>query len=151
MGLGEVYLGYAKRGIMILIVGYGTGFTASFFLGVWAYMFTGPYWAWVVYDTYKLAKKQQTQPSLPAKTSFPLVVTSIGGIGLFLFITLMLIPLLQAKVELQDYEAFNERFRGYSSSKTININFTSTEDANIEANSDIAVLNNCCHLANLHT
>lgn len=59
-GLGQIYLGQVKRGILLIIAGFGIGVVASFLLPFpYSLIVSGVYWGWNVWDAYKLAKKQE--------------------------------------------------------------------------------------------
>ena len=52
------------------------------------------------------------------------ILAIIVTVGSVIFFTQLLIPLVQFNIEHQDDQEFDERFFGYGSSQTININFT---------------------------
>lgn len=52
------------------------------------------------------------------------VLAIVVTFGTAIFISQLLIPVAQFRMENQDQEAFDQRFFGYGSSQTINVNFT---------------------------
>ena len=52
------------------------------------------------------------------------ILAIIVTFGTAIFVTQMLIPLVQFNIEQQDDQAFDERFFGYGTSQTVSINFT---------------------------
>ena len=58
------------------------------------------------------------------------ILAIIVTFGSVIFVTQLLIPLVQFNIEQQDDQAFDERFFGYGSSQTVNINFT---EGNVES------------------
>ena len=60
-GLGHMYLGFTKRGIIILVIGIFSLFSAIFFIPfpyswIIIYIIIG-YWIWQIWDAYKHYKK----------------------------------------------------------------------------------------------
>ncbi|AIF82327.1 hypothetical protein NTE_00245 [Candidatus Nitrososphaera evergladensis SR1] len=59
-GLGQIYLGFVKRGVLILAGGIGYSAAVNFLLGPYLDWLTIalilPFFIWQVYDTYKLYK-----------------------------------------------------------------------------------------------
>jgi TM2 domain-containing membrane protein YozV len=61
-GLGQIYLGFVKRGIIILIAGYVGSVVVSLFLPFYLSIpFIVVFWIWQIYDAYKLHSKIQRQ------------------------------------------------------------------------------------------
>jgi TM2 domain-containing membrane protein YozV len=57
-GLGHIYLGYVKRGIIILIIGVILTFAMPLFIPIpWSWIITLGYWLWQIWDAYKHYKK----------------------------------------------------------------------------------------------
>lgn len=57
-GLGQIYLGFTKRGLTILIVGYAIAIVLSFFLPFYlSAIFIIGYWIWQIIDAYKSYNK----------------------------------------------------------------------------------------------
>jgi hypothetical protein len=59
-----------------------------------------------------------------AKLNMLTILAIVVTLGTSLFLLYLFFPWLEAKVEYQDDEAFNQRFAGYSESETVIINFT---------------------------
>lgn len=68
-GLGQIYLGRIKRGIVILIVGFVMSLVLSYIFGWIGILPTFAFWIWQIIDAYKIAKNQQTTP--PSDTKQP--------------------------------------------------------------------------------
>jgi TM2 domain-containing membrane protein YozV len=59
-GVGHIYLGFIKRGIIILIIGIGFGYIVSSFVPFpLSWLIIGPYWIWQLVDVYSLYKKMR--------------------------------------------------------------------------------------------
>ncbi|HJR83763.1 MAG TPA: hypothetical protein VJ772_00185 [Nitrososphaeraceae archaeon] len=57
-GVGHIYLGFIKRGIIILIIGIGFGYIVSSLVPFpLSWLIIGPYWIWQLVDVYNLYKK----------------------------------------------------------------------------------------------
>jgi TM2 domain-containing membrane protein YozV len=57
-GIGHIYLGFIKRGIIILIIGIGFGYIVSSLVPFpLSWLIIGPYWIWQLVDVYNLYKK----------------------------------------------------------------------------------------------
>jgi hypothetical protein len=57
-GVGHIYLGFMKRGIIILIIGIGFGYIVSSLVPFpLSWLIIGPYWIWQLVDAYNLYKK----------------------------------------------------------------------------------------------
>jgi TM2 domain-containing membrane protein YozV len=57
-GLGQIYLGLVKRGMIILIAGYVGSVVLSLFLPFYLSIpFIVAFWIWQIYDAYKLHNK----------------------------------------------------------------------------------------------
>jgi TM2 domain-containing membrane protein YozV len=57
-GVGHIYLGFIKRGIIILIIGIAFGYIVSSFVPFpLSWLIIGPYWIWQLVDVYILYKK----------------------------------------------------------------------------------------------
>lgn len=57
-GLGQIYLGFVKRGIIILIAGYIISILMGLFLPFYLSIpFIVAFWIWQLYDAYKLCNK----------------------------------------------------------------------------------------------
>jgi hypothetical protein len=61
------------------------------------------------------------------KLSLITILAIIVTFGSAIFATQLLIPFVQFSIEQQDDQAFEQRFFGYGSSQTVNINFTQGE------------------------
>jgi TM2 domain-containing membrane protein YozV len=59
-GLGQIYLGYIKRGVIILIAGFAISFFMTFWLGLWGLFPALAFWIWNIYDANKLSKNPAT-------------------------------------------------------------------------------------------
>src|SRR5687768_10944067 len=55
-GLGHIYLGFVKRGIIILIIGIALWAVATWLIPVFGWILGVAYWIWQIYDAYKLYK-----------------------------------------------------------------------------------------------
>lgn len=66
-GLGHIYLGFVKRGIIILIIGIALWAVATWLIPVFGWILGVVYWIWQIYDVYKLYKSKagQTQSTNP--------------------------------------------------------------------------------------
>jgi TM2 domain-containing membrane protein YozV len=59
-GLGQIYLGFVKRGIIILIAGFVGSVVLSLFLPFYLSLpFIVAFWIWQIVDAYKLHNKIQ--------------------------------------------------------------------------------------------
>jgi TM2 domain-containing membrane protein YozV len=59
-GVGHIYLGFIKRGIIILIIGIAFGYIVSSFLPFpLSWLIIGPYWIWQLVNVYSLYKKMR--------------------------------------------------------------------------------------------
>lgn len=58
------------------------------------------------------------------------ILAIIVTLGTGIFISQLLVPVAQFRIENQDPEAFDQRFFGYGSSQTINVNFTQIAEKN---------------------
>lgn len=57
-GVGHIYLGFIKRGIIILVIGIAFGYIVSSFVPFpLSWLLIGPYWIWQLVDVYNLYKK----------------------------------------------------------------------------------------------
>jgi TM2 domain-containing membrane protein YozV len=57
-GVGHIYLGLIKRGIMILVIGVAFGYIVSSLVPFpLSWLLIGPYWIWQLVDVYNLYKK----------------------------------------------------------------------------------------------
>lgn len=57
-GVGHIYLGFIKRGIMILVIGVAFGYIVSSLVPFpLSWLLIGPYWIWQLVDVYNLYKK----------------------------------------------------------------------------------------------
>ena len=57
-GVGHIYLGLVKRGIIILIGGFAVGIGSSLLVPIpWSWVIAGAYWIWQLIDAYKQYKK----------------------------------------------------------------------------------------------
>jgi hypothetical protein len=57
-GVGHIYLGFIKRGIIILIIGIAFGYIVSSLVPFpLSWLIIGPYWIWQLVDVYNLYKK----------------------------------------------------------------------------------------------
>ena len=68
-GLGQIYLGRIKRGIVILIAGIAMTIVLSYVFGWIGYIPSFAFWIWQIIDAYKIAKNQQATP--PSDTKQP--------------------------------------------------------------------------------
>jgi len=60
-GVGHIYLGFIKRGIIILIIGIAFGYIVSSFVPFpLSWLIIGPYWIWQLVDVYSLYKKTRS-------------------------------------------------------------------------------------------
>ncbi|HEX7274526.1 MAG TPA: hypothetical protein VF248_02835 [Nitrososphaeraceae archaeon] len=59
-GVGHIYLGFIKRGIIILIIGIAFGYIVSSLVPFpLSWLIIGPYWIWQLVDVYNIYKKQR--------------------------------------------------------------------------------------------
>ena len=57
-GVGHIYLGSIKRGMMILVIGVAFGYIVSSLVPFpLSWLLIGPYWIWQLVDVYNLYKK----------------------------------------------------------------------------------------------
>lgn len=57
-GVGHIYLGFVKRGIIILVVAIAIWIIVSLFIPYpWSWLIGGAYWVWQIIDAYKHYKK----------------------------------------------------------------------------------------------
>jgi TM2 domain-containing membrane protein YozV len=57
-GVGHIYLGFVKRGIIILIVSIAIWIIVSLFVPYpWTWVIGGVYWIWQIVDAYRHYKK----------------------------------------------------------------------------------------------
>lgn len=68
-GLGHIYLGFIKRGIVILIIGIAIWAVVTWLIPVFGWIIGVAYWVWQIYDAYKIfkSKAQTTQGSSDPK------------------------------------------------------------------------------------
>jgi hypothetical protein len=62
-----------------------------------------------------------------AKLNMLTILAIIVTFGTAIFVTQMLIPLVQFNIEQQDDRKFDERFFGYGTSQTVSVNFTQSD------------------------
>jgi TM2 domain-containing membrane protein YozV len=55
-GLGHIYLGLVKKGIIILIIGIALWAIVSWVIPMFGWVIGVAYWIWQIYDAYKLYK-----------------------------------------------------------------------------------------------
>jgi TM2 domain-containing membrane protein YozV len=67
-GLGHIYLGLVKRGIIILIIGIALWAVVSWLIPIFGWVIGVAYWIWQIYDAYKLYKAQAGQSQSAPKT-----------------------------------------------------------------------------------
>jgi TM2 domain-containing membrane protein YozV len=67
-GLGHIYLGIIKRGIVILIIGIALWVVVSWLIPFFGWIIGVAYWIWQIYDAYKLYKDQAGQTQSTAKS-----------------------------------------------------------------------------------
>jgi TM2 domain-containing membrane protein YozV len=67
-GLGHIYLGLVKRGIIILIIGIALWAVVSWLIPIFGWVIGVAYWIWQIYDSYKLYKAQAGQTHSTPKT-----------------------------------------------------------------------------------
>jgi len=60
-GLGHIYLGFVKRGIIILVIGIAIWATVSWLIPIFGWVIGIAYWIWQIYDAYKLYNAQAGQ------------------------------------------------------------------------------------------
>lgn len=61
-GLGHIYLGFVKRGIIILIIGIILWIVVSFLIPIpFSWMIGIAYWIWQIWDAYNHYKKLKPQ------------------------------------------------------------------------------------------
>lgn len=52
-GLGHIYLGFVRKGVVILIVGFAINIVLSYLFGWWGSLLVLPFWGWQLFDAYK--------------------------------------------------------------------------------------------------
>ncbi|HSA73470.1 MAG TPA: hypothetical protein VLD84_05895 [Nitrososphaeraceae archaeon] len=61
-GVGHIYLGFIKRGIIILVVGIALWIITSLFIPYpWTWLIGGAYWIWQIVDAYQHYKKLKAE------------------------------------------------------------------------------------------
>lgn len=70
-GLGHIYLGFVKRGIIILIIGIALWAVVSWLIPVFGWIIGVVYWIWQIYDAYKLYKSKEGQAQAPSTDPKP--------------------------------------------------------------------------------
>jgi len=61
-----MYLGYVKRGIIILIIAIALWTIVSWLIPVFGWIIGVAYWVWQIYDAYKLYKSKEGQVQSPS-------------------------------------------------------------------------------------
>jgi TM2 domain-containing membrane protein YozV len=60
-GVGHIYLGVTKRGIIILVVAIALWIIIPLFVPIpYSWVFTGIYWIWQIVDVYRIYKKMDS-------------------------------------------------------------------------------------------
>ena len=60
-GVGHIYLGFIKRGIIILVVAIALWIIVPMFVPFpYSWIFTGAYWIWQIVDVYRIYKKMDS-------------------------------------------------------------------------------------------
>ena len=56
-GIGHVYLGFVKKGLIIFIIGIGLGIGLYYLFGFWGTLATLAFYIWQIFDAYKTCKR----------------------------------------------------------------------------------------------
>lgn len=64
-GLGHIYLGFVKRGIIILIIGIAIWAVVTWLIPIFGWVIGVVYWIWQIYDAYKLYKSKEGHTQAP--------------------------------------------------------------------------------------
>ena len=56
-GIGHVYLGFVKKGLIIFIIGIGLGIGLYYLFGFWGTLAAFAFYIWQIFDAYKTYKR----------------------------------------------------------------------------------------------